>query len=524
VNTNGLLVLNINCSTNKTVTCGSGWDFDTPTATTTCSDATVAISVTSTITNGTCPQVITRTWQATDNCTQTNSCSQTVTVVDTTPPTLTCVPDKTVTCGSSWSFDPPSALDACSGTDVLISVLNTTTNGTCPLVYTRTWLATDPCGNSTNCSQSVIAIDVDPPIVTCASNKTVVCGSAWSFNKPVAFDACSGTNVAIIITGTITNGTCPQIATRTWNVYDACSNLTTCSQSVTLVDTTPPVLTCAPDKTADCSTAWDFDLPSAFDSCSGPNVAVSIVSTVTNGVCPFVATRTWLATDACGNSNLCSQSVTVTCSGTGTPGISVFMNCPSNAVPPGGLLDFTGFVTNTGNTFLTNVFVFSDHPASNTVVFGPAILAPGQWAAFAQSYFVASCSCGPYADLLTTVGTSPCGGGATNSFSTACPGTNSYILPGDFNGDGIVDQRELNIVLTNYFKTANLVMSQPEKLGAGRFQVTLTNASGWTFTVLASGNLVDWTNLPDPASAVFQFTDPAAATNAPGRFYRLRYP
>jgi len=200
------------------------------------------------------------------------------------------------------------------------------------------------------------------------------------------------------------------------------------------------------------------------------------------------------------------------------------MNCPSNAVPPGGLLDFTGFVTNTGDTFLTNVLVFSDQPVSNTVVFGPTTLAPGQSAAFAGSYFVASCSCGPYADTLTAIGTSPCGGSATNSYFTSCPGTNSYILAGDFNGDGVVDQRELNIVLTNYFKTANLVMSKPDKLGGGRFQVTLTNASGWTFTVLASGDLVDWTNLPNPASAVFQFTDPAAATNAPARFYRLRYP
>jgi hypothetical protein len=87
-----------------------------------------------------------------------------------------------------------------------------------------------------------------------------------------------------------------------------------------------------------------------------------------------------------------------------------------------------------------------------------------------------------------------------------------------------VDQFEFNIVLTNYFKTATLDMMHPEKLPGGRFQFVLTNADGWTFTVQASDNLRTWTNLPDPAKAVFQFYDPAAATNASSRFYRLRYP
>ena len=45
-----------------------------------------------------------------------------------------------------------------------------------------------------------------------------------------------------------------------------------------------------------------------------------------------------------------------------------------------GLLIFTGTVTNTGNTLLTNVVVVNDHPASNTVVFGPVTLPPPPWA------------------------------------------------------------------------------------------------------------------------------------------------
>jgi uncharacterized repeat protein (TIGR03803 family) len=55
----------------------------------------------------------------------------------------------------AWSFDPPTALDACCGTNVTITVLNTVTNAIFPQVITRTWQATDCCGNTNTCSQTV---------------------------------------------------------------------------------------------------------------------------------------------------------------------------------------------------------------------------------------------------------------------------------------------------------------------------------------------------------------------------------
>jgi hypothetical protein len=113
----------------------------------------------------------------------------------------------------------------------------------------------------------------------------------------------------------------------------------------------------------------------------------------------------------------------------------------------------------------------------------------------------------------------------TSTFTTTCPGTNSYALAGDLNGDGIVDQEELNAVLANYWTSSPwLHMTNPASLGDGFFQFALTNATGWNFTVMASSNLVDWTTLPGPAYPVYQFYDPEAASNAPVRVYRLRYP
>jgi hypothetical protein len=75
--------------------------------------------------------------------------------------------------------------------------------------------------------------------VTCPTNKTVQCGVAWTFDLPAA-SSCCGSNVAITVTGTVTNGVCPKVVTRTWLLTDACGNTSTCSQTVTQVSCVPP--------------------------------------------------------------------------------------------------------------------------------------------------------------------------------------------------------------------------------------------------------------------------------------------
>ena len=53
------------------------------------------------------------------------------------------------------------------------------------------------------------------------------------------------TNVLITTTGTVTNsGPCPQVITQTWLITDGCGDTETCTQTVTVVDTTPPVINC----------------------------------------------------------------------------------------------------------------------------------------------------------------------------------------------------------------------------------------------------------------------------------------
>src|SRR5205085_2511331 len=87
----------------------------------------------------------------------------------------------------------------------------------------------------TNCAGGLLVI--------CPTNKTVDCGSAWKFDLPTASSCCSN-NVSIVVTSASTNGICPKVASKTWRITDGCGNTNFCTQTVTLADTTAPVVAC----------------------------------------------------------------------------------------------------------------------------------------------------------------------------------------------------------------------------------------------------------------------------------------
>ena len=190
----------LQCAANKTVSCDALWSFDPPTPVNPCCpnaaqpNGGVVFSIVSTVTNGVCPQVITRTWRGVDNCGQTATCSQTVTVVDNVPPTINCGQNEILNCGLGWGFTVPIISDNCTApSDLVLSIVSTTTNFTCvpTFIATRVWKVTDLCGNSINCTQVVTIVDFDLPTITCAPNKTVECGSGWTFGTPTASDYCT---------------------------------------------------------------------------------------------------------------------------------------------------------------------------------------------------------------------------------------------------------------------------------------------------------------------------------------------
>jgi hypothetical protein len=90
---------------------------------------------------------------------------------------------------------------------------------------------------STSCYFTVTVIqDTNtPPVLICATNKTIDCDVPWDFDAPTVSDSCLNANVIVSILMTMTNGTGPQLITRTWQATDTWGNTATCSQTVTIL-------------------------------------------------------------------------------------------------------------------------------------------------------------------------------------------------------------------------------------------------------------------------------------------------
>src|SRR3970040_1128165 len=101
---------------------------------------------------------------------------------------------------------------------------------------------------------------------------------------------------------------CPLRGATTLTATDTCGNFSSCVQSITVQDTTKPVVTCPADKVFDC-TMGDAGVATATDNCD--SVVVSSSDDTTSARCPLVIARTWTATDTCGNFSFCGQSITV---------------------------------------------------------------------------------------------------------------------------------------------------------------------------------------------------------------------
>ncbi|MDB6034774.1 MAG: hypothetical protein JWM16_5112, partial [Verrucomicrobiales bacterium] len=255
----GMLVMT--CPSNITVQCLTDVPPPDPATVTVSSEAGgAAVTFLGQTTNTLgCVYTITRTYRATDACNNSATCNQTITVRDTIPPLLTCDLSLVLECGTAWTFVPPTGLDNCDGTNVVIQIASTVTNPVCGRTFTalRVWRGLDRCGNASTITQTVSVVDTIAPQLTCGSNQVVECGSAWNFAAPSAFDICDGTNIVLTIQGTVTNTAtvgCPTnlVATRTWRATDQCGNFSTCSQTITVVDTTPPALTCSANVTIEC--------------------------------------------------------------------------------------------------------------------------------------------------------------------------------------------------------------------------------------------------------------------------------
>lgn len=171
------------------------------------------------------------------------SCTFTVTVIDNTPPTITCPANITTSsptgrCDAVVNFPDPMALDNCSRPTVSCSPQS---GSIFPAgITTVTCKATDSGGNMATCTFTVKVNDTQPPQITCPSNVTAVAAvtcppsasAVVTFPVPVATDNCPGVTTMC----TPASGSTFGAGTTTVNckATDASGNMASCSFTVTV--------------------------------------------------------------------------------------------------------------------------------------------------------------------------------------------------------------------------------------------------------------------------------------------------
>ena len=273
------------------------------------------------------------TWTATDASGNHSSCTQTVTVNDTENPTITAPPNVTASTGpgrttcdadvSDATLGTASAHDNCPG----VTVSRSPSGNTFPVgTTTVTWTATDAHGNTATATQTVTVNDNTPPVVTPPANVTANTGpgatSCGTFVSDSTLGTASATDNCPGVSG-VTRAGVPSgnffpvgTTTITYSATDAHGNTGTATQTVTVIDNTPPVISCPAsitlEPTCPSGAIATYTAPVGTDNCPGA-ITTRTAGGASGSDFPIgTTTVTYSVTDAHGNGPVsCSFTVTV---------------------------------------------------------------------------------------------------------------------------------------------------------------------------------------------------------------------
>ncbi len=251
-------------------------------------------------------------------------------------------------CPADTTITPPSGIcevaltfqadveDACSGVSSVLTNQNDSLfgAGSTTVIFT----ATDVVGNSSLCSFTVSIIADNVPSISCPSNimanvSTTACSAVAIWGGPVVTGVCDFTNIQQ--SSTYTSGdTFPAglPVTVLYTVEDTISGLIiTCSFTVTVADTTHPVLQCPAnvlvplDSVSNCQAVVDFLMAVVTDNCD-QEAGLSGDFQSGDSFAAGTTTVTFLAIDDSNNTATCSFDIIVP-----DAGPPVF-TCPADVV------------------------------------------------------------------------------------------------------------------------------------------------------------------------------------------------
>lgn len=228
------------------------------------------------------------TYTATDDCGNTSSCTFNITVKDLISPIAICDNPTQVSIGTdgtaqvcALTFDDGST-DNCGIDTFLVRRMDNSTFSDCVnfdcsdvgdtvMVVLR---VVDECGNYNECMVEAIVDDKLPPTITCPNDLTIECSELTNttFTLPTLMDNC-GLDTMYFVDDSSSFNTCNMtgVILREWFAIDLGGLIDSCTQSLTVEDNDPLVLTFPENDTIPCTQSYDPDIsgrPTVMGGCS----------------------------------------------------------------------------------------------------------------------------------------------------------------------------------------------------------------------------------------------------------------
>jgi hypothetical protein len=200
----------------------------------------------------------------------------------------------------------------------------------------------DKAGASDTNEVTIIVQDTTPPVFTSTPQDLIVeCDGSGNLNELNAWlasadavDECGDVTITNDFAGLLNSCGATGSATVTWTAEDEYGNTdTTPPATFTIVDTTPPDINCPPDVTLECPADTSVEAngsATASDTCGTVTMTHSDQWQQGCGS-TGILTRTWTATDECGNESSCIQMIKVVDT---TPPDFTFSVTPTMLWPP----------------------------------------------------------------------------------------------------------------------------------------------------------------------------------------------
>lgn len=256
--------------------------------------------------------------------------------------------------------------------------------------------------------------------------------------------------------------TCPTTITRTYSVTDAAGNSINVTYTITVHDDIAPVLTGqGANATIGCSETPSFTAPMVTDNCDANPILTSADTVQTVGYLTST-TRTWTATDACGNTSSVSQTIINNCTPNPPPTDGWVAGSGTGWAYNGDLSTAFNSITNktSNNWGWTNKLTFGSHQVFTLYVgAGQNIISKGEPVGSVTVDYTASNIIVKYevislcniTDAHVWVGKTPLPLNKQNAYISA-PGQLGY-------NSGVVNSNTYTFTIPNKFGTSDIYVA-----------------------------------------------------------------